>query len=61
MNSAVALNVPSHVALCSPLTQMYPERNVAKKYWEMALAPAEPLQGKQEWKETGKDMKNYYS
>lgn len=48
INDTQALILPFQVALCSPLKWMYPNKNMAKEYWEMALAHAEPLQWKQE-------------
>ena len=32
------------MALCRPLAQMYTYRMMASRYWEMALAAADPLQ-----------------
>lgn len=37
-------NLPSHVALCSPLQQMYMNKKAAKQYCEIELAAADPLQ-----------------
>lgn len=50
------LNLLSHVALCSPLEQMYTNKNTAKEYCEMALAAADPLYWSQENKTTTKNI-----